>query len=68
MNIVSPVVGVEETGLVIDAGVDEIYCGVLTGEQKRRYTNLNCFNRRPVIGVNLSSFFRFRFKVFFLNE
>ena len=56
MNIVSPITSVEEVEPVVDAGTNEIYCGVLTKKEERNYTNLGCLNRRPLKFANLKSF------------
>jgi putative protease len=56
MNILSPVNKKEEVEQLIKAGANELYCGVLSLEWKKRYTNTGCINRREWASCNFSNF------------
>ena len=56
ISIVSPISRVEEVKLVISAGAKELYCGVLTKEERTRYTTVGSLNRYPAIPANLNGF------------
>lgn len=56
MNIVSPISRIDEVEPVIEAGADEVYCGVFTFEESKEYTNLCCLNRRATAVASLNSF------------
>ncbi len=56
MFIVAPISRVSEVKSVIDAGANEVYCGLLTSEQWDNYANISCLNRRAEISSNLSSY------------
>lgn len=55
MKILSPVDNLEEVDTIIDAGADELYCGVLTSDWHNRYIG-GAINRRPGGGSNFTSF------------
>jgi hypothetical protein len=46
IKILAPVDKVEEVSQVIEAGADELYCGLTSGEWLQKYT-LAAINRRP---------------------
>ncbi len=54
--IVAPISRVAEVTSVIEAGADEIYCGLLVNEQLDSYANVNCLNRRAEISSNLTNY------------
>ena len=56
MNIVAPVSRISDVMAVIEAGADEIYCGLLTNDQLDNYTNINCLNRRSEPSSNITSY------------
>lgn len=56
MKILAPVNNPEEVEGIIQAGADEIYCGLLPDNWKERYTNIASPNRREWKAANLSSF------------
>ena len=57
MNILSPVDKVEETEIIIKAGANELYCGLLTSDWHNKYI-AGSINRRPGAGggANFSTF------------
>lgn len=57
MKILAPVNSPKEVKRIIQAGADEIYCGVLPSNWKTRYTNIASANRREWETANLSSFY-----------
>lgn len=56
MKIISPVSNVGEVEKVINAGADEIYCGVFTQKWRERYTDIGAPNRHPSRHANLKNF------------
>src|SRR3989338_1437188 len=56
MNILSPVKSCAEVVPVIKAGADEIYCGVLSKEWKRKYTHAGTINGSPYSDSNFASY------------
>ncbi|MDD3345581.1 MAG: U32 family peptidase [Candidatus Omnitrophica bacterium] len=56
VRIVSPITKLDEAKPLIEAGADELYCGVLTEEENRDLTNICCLNRRPSSFSNLRNF------------
>lgn len=46
IRILSPVCNAEDTVAVIDAGATEVYCGVMTEDWQKRFTNVGSPNRR----------------------
>jgi len=54
--IVAPISRVAEVTSVIEAGADEIYCGLLVNEQLDSHGNVNCLNRRAEISSNLTNY------------
>lgn len=56
MKILAPVNNPKEVTKIIQAGADEIYCGVLTQNWIKRYTNVASINRREWKTANLNSF------------
>ncbi len=56
MFIVAPISRTNEVDPVIDAGADELYCGMLTPEQLDHYANVGCLNRRAEPSSNLSGY------------
>ncbi len=55
MKLLSPVDKVAEVGPIIEAGADELYCGLLTHEWHNKYI-AGAISRRPGGGANLISF------------
>lgn len=56
MFIVAPISRVAEVASVIQAGADEIYCGLLVNEQLDNHGSVNCLNRRAEISSNLANY------------
>jgi len=56
MKILAPVNNSKEVKDIIDAGADELYCGVMPLDWKRHYTNISSPNRREWKTANISSF------------
>ena len=56
MKIVSPITRIDEVKPLAEAGASEFYCGVLTEEENKYFTNIWCLNRRPSALSNLRSF------------
>lgn len=55
MKILTPVNSAKEVKKVIEAGADEIYCGVIPSEWMAEYTNVASCNRREWRTANLPS-------------
>lgn len=55
MKIVAPLNRYNEINALIDAGADELYCGLLDKKQWQRYASIGCLNRRGEIFSNLNS-------------
>jgi len=55
VRILAPLKDAAETLALIEAGAEELYCGVLTEEWKREYTNIASMNRRYSGTANLGS-------------
>jgi collagenase-like PrtC family protease len=55
MKILAPVDKVEEVSPIIEAGADELYCGLLSHEFLRKYT-IAALNRRPSPACNFKSY------------
>ncbi len=55
MKLLSPVDKIEEVEKIIDAGADELYCGLLTLEWHSKYI-AGSINRRPGGGANFTTF------------
>ena len=55
MKLLSPVDKVEEVEKIIEAGADELYCGLLTEEWHNKYI-AGAINRRPGGGANFTTF------------
>lgn len=55
IKILAPVDKVEEVEQLIEAGADELYCGLISRDWIRRYT-LAALNRRPSPAANFKSF------------
>jgi putative protease len=56
MKILAPVNSPKEVNCLIDAGCDEIYCGLITSEWKKNYTNIASPNRREWTSANIAGF------------
>lgn len=56
MKILAPTNNPKEAERIIEAGADELYCGVLPEDWKGEYTNAASCNRREWKTANLSSF------------
>lgn len=56
MNILTPINNVNDIKDVINAGANELYCGVLSNDWKEKYTNVGSMNRREFKTSNLRSF------------
>lgn len=55
MHIVAPIVRLNEAEAVINAGADEIYCGVFIKERSDKYS-IGCLNKRPGASLNLVNY------------
>lgn len=55
MKILAPLKDATETLPLIEAGAEELYCGVLTEEWKKEYTNIASMNRRYSGTANIGS-------------
>ena len=53
LKVVAPVSRPEEVALLIEAGADEIYCGVLPSQWRSKYGDWDSLNRRQGIVANL---------------
>ena len=56
MNILAPTNSYKEIKQLVEAGADELYCGVLSKEWKTNYTNVSSINRREFTLSNMKSF------------
>jgi len=56
MKILAPINSYNEIKQLIEAGADELYCGVLSKEWKTDYTNVGSINRREFALSNMRSF------------
>jgi len=56
MKILAPLNSPREIRPLLEAGADEIYCGVLAREWKDRYTNVGSINRREWSTSNLNTY------------
>ena len=56
MRVLSPVNGAHEARAVIEAGADELYCGVMPAAWKKNYTNVASPNRREWQVANMTGF------------
>lgn len=56
MKILAPINSPKEVKKVIQAGADEIYCGILSRNWMEKYTNIASSNRREWRAANLRSF------------
>ena len=56
IRILSPANGPEEARAVLDAGADEVYCGVMPRDWRDAYTNMASPNRREWEVSNMTSF------------
>lgn len=55
MKIVAPLNRDNEINALIDAGANELYCGLLDKKQWQKYSSMGCVNRRGEIYCNLNS-------------
>jgi U32 family peptidase len=55
IHILSPVINGSETARVIEAGADEIYCGIMPAAWKKTYSNIASPNRREWAAANMST-------------
>ncbi|MBR0350460.1 MAG: hypothetical protein IJH76_01325 [Clostridia bacterium] len=55
MKILAPISSLKEVEKVINAGADEVYCGIIDKKLTEKYS-LPFINRRPFDNCNLSSF------------
>ncbi len=55
MKILAPISRIEEVIPFIDAGADELYCGVMPHEWESRYTDLSTLNHRGGVEANFES-------------
>jgi putative protease len=60
MKILAPVNNPKEVKKIIQAGADEIYCGVLPHNWMRIYTNIASPNRREWRTANLANFYELK--------
>lgn len=56
MKLIVPISKVEEVLPIIEAGADELYCGVLPLEWYKKYTNVASINRAERMRSNLKNF------------
>jgi collagenase-like PrtC family protease len=56
MKIIAPVNNHQEVQKIIQAGADEIFCGVLPPNWMKKYTNVASVNRREWATANLKNF------------
>jgi putative protease len=56
MKILAPVNSPKEVEKIIQAGADEIYCGILPDNWKEKFTNIASSNRREWQAANLTNF------------
>jgi len=56
MKITAPINNIKEASPVIEAGADEIYCGVIDDRWYSKFTNIASPNRREWKSANLKSF------------
>lgn len=56
MKILAPINNPKEVKIIIQAGADELYCGVNPLQWSKKYTNVASSNRREWSAANLSSF------------
>ncbi|MEM2866978.1 MAG: U32 family peptidase [Candidatus Bathyarchaeia archaeon] len=56
IKIFAPVDKAEEVDKLIDAGADELYCGLVPLEWLHKYTALVALTRRPALSANFRSF------------
>ncbi|MCK5213787.1 MAG: U32 family peptidase [Candidatus Omnitrophica bacterium] len=56
MKILAPVNKANEVGPVIQAGADELYCGIIPGDWMQKYGNVASLNRREWKTANLMRF------------
>jgi U32 family peptidase len=56
MNILAPVNSPQEVQKIIQAGADEIFCGVLPNNWKEKHTNMASPNRREWATANLKNY------------
>lgn len=56
MKILAPFSKKEEVEPLIDAGADELYCGIVPAEWRNKYTIFDTLNRRENYGANFSNF------------
>jgi len=54
-RVVAPVSSLEDCSLAIEAGADELYCGLLTDEWKNRYGDSETVSRRQGRGAHVRS-------------
>jgi len=60
MRIIAPVNTVEEVGPILDAGADEIYCGVLPPIWSDRYSHVAAVNRSERVRSSLKDYTELR--------
>lgn len=56
MKLIAPISKAEEVLPIIEAGADELYCGVLPLEWYKKYTNVASINRSERMRSNLKNF------------
>jgi len=56
MKILAPTNSYKEIKQLVEAGADELYCGMLSKEWKNNYTNVGSINRREFALSNMGSF------------
>jgi len=56
IKLLTPINSPKEIKQLIEAGADELYCGVLSKEWKTDYTNIGSINRREFALSNMGSF------------
>lgn len=56
MKILSPINCAKEVRQIIDNGADELYCGVLSKNWNKNFTNVGSINRREFAASNMQSY------------
>ena len=56
MNILSPLTTVEEVEPLIKAGADELYCGIISDNWRKKFKDITCLGRFESSQPNFSNF------------
>lgn len=68
MKILSPFSKKEEVIPLIEAGADELYCGIMPGEWEKKYSIFDTLNRREGFGANFSNFKDLQYAIHFAHK